>query len=725
MSPAVILSVPGIVCAGCVRRIEGALSTVPGLAAVRVDAVTRTARFEPVAGAPPDLTAQVVEVLAELGYSAQVAAPAAAQAQADEAAVLGRLAVSAAILALPVLLLGHDMVPGIPHELGRIIQAVLTSVAIFGPGRHILIPAWAAVRRRSPDMHVLVSIGVIAAWSYSLVALLRGGAHAHLHFEAAAVIIAAVLLGRRLEAGARRQVVSAVSGLAALQPAMAWRLGADDVDTSVPVNALTIGDRILVRPGERLPADGVVLSGTSAIDAALISGESLPLAVGPGDRVRNGTLNQEGALTIQVAAVGANATLGRIIAAVAQAQATRAPIARLADRVSAVLVPVVLGLAFVTWLAWSLGGAGQAEALMYAVAVLVIACPCALGLATPAAISVGIGRAAELGVLFRGGAAVEAASAIDQVVLDKTGTLTTGRPVLVGLVPAQGISEDELLRWAAAAERGSEHPVAQAVTTAARARNLVVPGCTAWVAAPGQGITARSAEGTIRVGTVAWIGPDAATAAAASAQAEAGRTPLVVQRDGITLGVLAVADTPTPEAATAVASLRALGVEVAMATGDRREVAAAVASELGISDLHAAINPAGKAALVAAFQTKGRRVAMVGDGLNDAPALAGADCGIAVGSGTEVAQAAADVVLLRGGLAGLPLALDLARRTRRAIRQNLVWAFVFNLLGIPLAAGALVPFGGWALDPMVAGAAMALSSSAVLLNALRLRYALR
>lgn len=431
-------------------------------------------------------------------------------------------------------------------------------------------------------------------------------------------------------------------------------------------------------------------------------------------------------------AVGAAATIGRIMASVASAQTARAPIARLADRVSAVFVPVVLGIAVVTVLGWMLaipGLEGLRTGINHAVAVLVIACPCALGLATPAAISVGIARAAQLGILIRGGAAIEAASRIDTVLLDKTGTLTTGEPQVVDLLPQPGWSADRLLHLAALVEVGSEHPLGRAVVRAAQDRGLDLRAAPMSTVVPGHGLSAHVDGRNVSIGTCAWLEglgvPVAGLRAEADHLAQAGRTPLIVAIDGTPAGILGVLDTPTPAARQAVADLLSLNVDVAMVTGDRAAVAQAVASALGIGTVYAETTPERKAALVAEAHGRGHLVAMVGDGLNDAPAVAGADLGIAMGGGTQVAQAAADVVLVQGGISSVPSMLQIARATSRAIRQNLAWAFAFNLLGIPIAAGVLVPSTGWSLHPMIASAAMALSSTMVLLNAWRLRFALR
>ena len=549
----------------------------------------------------------------------------------------------------------------------------------------------------------------------------------HLYFEAAAAIITFVLLGKLLETRARRRLSDAVRGLVALVPLTARRLRGDR-EEDVPVEALAVDDLVTVRPGERIAIDGAIVEGQSAVDESMLTGESVPVDKGPDDAVFGGTQNHSGALVVRVTRVGGDTALARIVEAVEQAQGSRAPIARLADRVSAVFVPIVLAiatLAFATWLAFDLSADGLATALERFVAVLVIACPCALGLATPAAVAVGTGRGAELGVLIKGGAALEAASRVDTVLLDKTGTVTEGRPRLTDLLDVSGRGEHELLALVAAAERASEHPIAAAIVDGARDRGLVLAQPTAFVMQPGLGLEARVGATLVRVGTRAWLAAAGVDASPLEPDAErlarGGRTPSFVAVDGALAGLVAVADRPTPAARTVVASLRAAGLEVAMVTGDRRATAEAIALELGIERVFAEVRPEDKARIVADERARGRVVAMVGDGVNDAPALAAADVGIAIGTGTDIAVATADVALLRDGIAGLPRALGLARATLRTIRQNLFWAFVYNVVGIPLAAGVLYPATGWLLSPIVASAAMSLSSVSVLANSLRLR----
>ncbi len=736
-----VLDITGMTCAGCVGRVERALANVPDVATATVNFATRQAHVvgDPVKVRPEDLVAAVVAA----GYGA--AAPAASAAAAvgrttaeksERRELLRDLAIAAAVT-VPLLVLGmaHGGIPFADTPAGRFTQWGLASVVLCGPGRRFLRAGGIAVRHGSADMNTLVSLGALSAWLWSTFATFapgwfQHGAHAapHVYFEAVGAILTFVLLGRLLESRARWRLGDAVRALHALVPILAHRVIADDgPEQDVPVAQLQPGDRVRVRPGERVPSDGVVIQGSSAVDESMLSGESTPVDKVVGQRVVGGSLNASGALVVRIEQTGANTALARIAAAVEAAQGSRAPIARLADRASAVFVPAVLGIAlltFGTWWAIAPNAAGLAVAIERMVAVLVIACPCALGLATPAAVAVGAGRGAELGVLFRAGAALEHASAIDRVFFDKTGTLTTGAPELVAIEPMAGVAADELLAAAAAVEVASEHPFARAVVAAAHARHLSVAPVTAFAATPAMGVSARLAGALVHVGKVVWLqamGIDVGGAAAvAAALAERGRSPLVVARGERVLGVLGIVDGVRPDAAAAVRQLAAMGVGVGMLTGDRRGVAMAVASEVGIRDVAAELLPADKVAHLAAARAAGACVAMVGDGVNDAPALAAADVGMALGSGTDIAAAAADVALLRGGLMAVPTALALARATMRTIRRNLLWASVYNLCGLPIAAGALAGFG-IVLSPVYASAAMSLSSVSVVLSSLWLR----
>ena len=745
------IGIIGMTCAACVRRIEKALRAVPGVREATVNLVTNraTVGFDPAVTSTAALEAaiqkagyEVARVAVASPSTPQPAAAARAQAleeaEAREQRSIRRDFIIALVLSLPpvVLAMSHGTIPGLDGGLGRLLQFLLVTPVVFGPGMRFLRLAWKALRHRTADMNTLVSIGVLAAWGYSTVALfapdlfVRGhhDAGPHLYFEAAAAIITFVLLGKLLETRARKRLSDAVRGLVALVPKTA-RVVRDNGEEDVPVESLVPGDLVLVRPGERIPTDGEVVRGTSAVDESMLTGESLPVDKRAGAPVFGGTQNQSGAITFRVTRTGADTALARIVDAVEQAQGSRAPIARLADVVSAYFVPIVIGLALLALAAWYVvdpSTGGFAVAVERFVAILVIACPCALGLATPAAVAVGTGRGAELGILVKGGAVLEAASRIDTVLLDKTGTVTEGRPSLTDVVARAPFAEHEVLALVAAVERESEHPVAAAIVAGAATRGIRARGqVTGFRAEAGAGVEGDVDHITVRIGTGAWLaaaGVDTTPLeAVADELASRGRTPSFVAVDGALAGLVAIADRPTPEARGAIDELKALGIDVAMVSGDRIRTAQAIAAELGIERVFAEVRPEDKARIVAEERARGRRVAMVGDGINDAPALAGADVGVAIGTGTDIAVATADIALLRGGIGSLPRALRLSRATLRTIRQNLFWAFIYNVIGIPIAAGALYPFTGWLLSPVLASAAMSLSSVSVLANSIALR----
>lgn len=747
----VVLSVRGMTCASCVGRVEKALRAVPGVkeATVNLASERATVRAE---GVSP---ASLIGAVEDAGYEASVQDASRASSRTDELAQAEaredrtnrRDLALAAILTVPLLVIAmsHGAIPGTDGSLARWAQLALATPVIFVAGRRFFTGAWAALRHRTANMSTLVALGSFAAFAYSLVALVfpavfPHGEHVapHLYFEAGAAIVTFVLLGKLLESRARRRLSDAVRGLVALTPPIAHRLRTRELDADaeiedVAVESLTPGDLVLVRPGERVPADGVVVEGTSAVDESMLTGESLPVDKVAGDPVYGGTLGASGALTIRVTGVGEDTALSRIAKAVERAQGSRAPIARLADVVSGVFVPIVVGIALLTFVGWMIvDPTDLATAIERFVAVLVIACPCALGLATPAAVAVGTGRGAELGVLFKGGVALETTSRVSTVLLDKTGTLTTGRPELTDVIALADVTDASttldrttLLSYVAAIEARSEHPIADAIVRGATEQNVPRREARQVEAAIGGGLSGMVDDRRVLVGTARFLATHGVDASALEAEADAlaarGRTPSFVAIDGALVGLVAVADRPKPEARAVIAQLHALGVEVAMVSGDRRATAEAIAKELGIERVHAEVLPEGKAAVVREERARGRVVAMVGDGLNDAPALAEAHVGIAVGSATDVAAAASDVALLRGGIEGLPSALRLGRRTLSVIRQNLFWAFVYNAIGLPLAAGLLYPWTGWQLSPLFASAAMSLSSVSVLLSSLRLR----
>ncbi len=740
------LDITGMTCASCVRRVEKALRSVPG---VREASVNLPLERATVTIDPRTRVEALVRAVEEAGYGVapSTEAPAGSDAQRraeqretaedGERRALFRDFVIAAVTALPLLVLGmsHGAIPGADGPIGRAIQLVLASIVVLGPGRRFFRLAWIAAKHRTSDMNTLVAMGTGAAFAYSFVAVVapqlfphaEHGVLPHVYFEAAGAIIAFVLLGKLLESRAKKRLADAVRGLVALQPATARRI-AGDIEEEVPAPRLSSGDLVLVRPGERIPADGEVVRGSSAVDESMLTGESMPVDKSTGARVFGGTLNQSGSLTFRVLSTGEDTALARIVEAVEEAQGSKAPIARLADVISSFFVPIVLTIAATTfgvWLALDPTPDGLAIAIERFVAVLVIACPCALGLATPAAVAVGTGRGAELGVLVKGGVALEAASRIDTVLLDKTGTLTAGKPELTDVVSIGGHDELSLASMVASVEKESEHPIARAIVIGAIERGARPAQASGFSSVPGYGVEARVGGRLVRVGTTEWRARAGVDPSALEEQAEAlaarGRTPSFVAIDGALAGLVAVADRATDEAKLAIAVLRRMGIHVAMVTGDRERTARAVAVELGIERVIAEVKPEGKAAVVASEQREGRKVAMVGDGVNDAPALARADVGVAIGSGTDIAIAAADLALLNGGISKLPTALRLARATLRNIRQNLFWAFVYNVVGIPIAAGLLYGWTGWLLSPVIASAAMSLSSVSVLLNSLRLR----
>ncbi len=747
------LRIGGMHCASCVSRVEEALAAVPGVREASVNLATERARVRLEGPVPLETLARAVR---EAGYEARLSEGAEADAaeQAARAAELGvltrRFAV-AALLGLPVVVLGNfGMLPplaAIPMALQNGVQLLLATPVVLWAGWPFVRGSAIALRRRTADMNLLIGLGTLTAYLYSAVATLAPGAlrgagqQPHVYFDTAVVIVALILLGRLLEARARARTSQAMRRLLDLRPRSARRMQADGSIEEVPLDQVHPGDTLLVRPGEKVPVDGVILEGRSSLDRSLLTGESMPVEVGPGDAVTGATVNLTGAFRMRAERVGADSMLMQIVRLVQEAQGGKAEVARFADRVAAVFVPVVISIAIAAFVLWfDLGPAPRlTQALLKAVAVLIIACPCALGLATPTALMVGTGRGAELGVLIRGPEALESARGIGIVVFDKTGTLTRGKPELNEIVPAVGVDGSRLLRLAAAAEQQSEHPLAAAVVRGAHARALSLPEPEDFTAIAGRGVVALIEGRAAIVGSAALMaeqGVDLGALEAERTRLESlGRTVFAVAENGQPLGLLAVADTLKPDAPAALDALRRAGLEVWMITGDNARTAAAVAAAAGIPPerVLSEVLPGGKRDQIAQLQAGGRRVAMVGDGINDAPALAQADLGIAMGGGTDIAMEASGITLVRGDLAGVALALRLARRTLQVIRQNLFWAFAYNTLGIPIAAGALYPLlraggplgplWGWegTLHPMLASVAMALSSVSVVTSSLRLR----
>ena len=732
------LGVEGMSCASCVGRVEKALAPLPGVLAVSVNLASETATVTLAAGPDAADRAALAAALKKAGYGLR--ALAAGEAAADEGAAPARRltegwrVVIAALLSAPLVLpmLLQPFMPAFAPDMHLMLpglwQLALAAPVQFWLGARFYRAGWGALRAGTGNMDLLVALGTSAAFGLSLWLLAQAGwgGMPHLYFESSAVVITLVLLGKWLEARARRQTTAAIRALQALRPETARvRRAGGDVD--VPLAEVQPGDLVVVRPGERVAVDGVVLEGESELDEALISGESLPVPRGPGGAVTGGAVNGNGLLLLRTTAVGGETVLARIVRLVEAAQAGKAPIQRTVDRVSAVFVPVVLGIALVTLLGWGLGTGDWENALINAVAVLVIACPCALGLATPAAIMAGTGVAAQHGILIKDAQALEAAHSLRVVAFDKTGTLTQGRPTLV----ATGAADDDrasLLAVAAGLQAGSEHPLAQAVLQAAAAEGAGQVVMSGVRAVPGRGVvgTAGGPEGLrVQLGSARWMtesGIDLAPVAeeVAAEEAQGHTVSYLAAMDGTPprlLGWLAFADAPKPGAAAAVAQLQVLGLQVVLISGDRRAAAEAVAAQVGITEVRAEVLPADKARIVSELKTRGP-VAMVGDGINDAPALAAADVGLAIsnglGSGSDVAMQAAGITLMRGEPGGVAEAIRISRRTTAKIHQNLFWAFAFNSIGIPLAA-----FGQ--LSPVIAGGAMALSSVFVVSNALLLR----
>jgi Cu+-exporting ATPase len=767
------LSVSGMTCAACQSSVQRALARHPGVTSASVNLLTGHAQvaFDP-AVVTPD---QLITAVEAIGYGAALPPPEASAIAAHNArdaderrefADLRRRAVISGVIGVAAMVLSIPLMAGPEHgdgtaaidplmhwTMNRIAPAVsaaapwlfnarpqlpwlllaLTLFVMAWAGRRFYVSGVRALWHRAPDMNSLVAVGTSAAFLYSVTAtvwpalFVRAGVMPDVYYEAVVIIIALVLAGRALEARARRQTSEALQNLVRLQPTTATIIRADQ-EESVPLEALRPGDVVLVRSGERVPVDGVVLDGTAVVDESMLTGESMPVTRGVGAAVTGGTLNRSGAIRLRATRVGPDSTLAQIVRLMRDAQASRAPIQHLADRVSAVFVPVVLLISLLTVTVW-IGFAGPAAvvpAFAAGVAVLIIACPCAMGLAVPTAVMVATGRAGALGILIKGGEALQRLSEVTTIVLDKTGTLTEGRPAVTDVVALDGRS-DALLQKAAAVESLSEHPLAAAIVQSASALADAYPAAADFRGEPGRGVAGIVEGKLVLVGSAAWLEEHRVPAAVLRPDIErlsgAGRSVVLVAEAGVAAGLIAIADPLRPEAKEAVAALERAGFAVVMLTGDRRATAEHIAADAGIRSVIADVLPEGKVAAIQNLQAAGQTVAMAGDGVNDAPALAQADVGIAMGSGTDIALDAADVALMRGDLRLVLSAVVVSRAAMRTMRQNLFWAFVYNCVGIPVAAGALYPSFGILLSPILASAAMAFSSVSVVSNSLRLRRA--
>ena len=725
----VTLPIEGMHCASCVARVEKALKSVAGVvdASVNLPLERATVRYTPNRDTPQAL----VQAVRNVGYDVpEKPSKADSHEQGEdhlhhdgkESVLRRKLIASAALTAGIFFLMYADLLGlrlGIPMGIALILQALLATPVQFWGGWQFYQGAWAAARQKTTDMYTLIAVGTSAAYFYSLFALLQGGTA--LYFDTAAAIVTLILLGRFLEARAKGRASAAIQKLLGLQPTTA-RVLRDGNELDIPVEEVRVGDTLIVRPGAKIPVDGIVLAGRSSVDESMITGESIPVEKGPGAEIIGATLNKTGSFQMRATKVGQETALAKIIKLVEEAQASKSPIAKLVDVVASYFVPVVIVAALLTFLGWYLLQGDPLRGLISAVAVLIVACPCALGLATPISILVGTGVGAEHGIFIRSGEALEIARKLTTVILDKTGTMTRGEPRVTDIVTLGHIDAADVIAWAASAEKGSEHPLAEAVLNEAYAKGINVVDSNEFTALPGRGIRARVERNgqnhQVLLGNEALMQEEGVSLHGMSAHTEKfsteGKTPLVVAVDGQVVAIIAVADTLKPESPDAVRSLQKMGLEVVMITGDNRRTAEAIARQAGIAHVLAEVLPEGKAREVQQLQKERKIVAMVGDGINDAPALAQADVGIAIGTGTDVAIEAADITLVGGDLRGVVTAIALSRSTIRNIQQNLFWAFIYNVVLIPLAALGL-------LNPILAAAAMGFSSVSVVANALRLR----
>jgi Cu+-exporting ATPase len=731
-------------CAACQARVQRALAKEPGVTSASVNLMTNSASvaYDPNVTSPEGL----VDAIRATGYGAGLPRPDRSAAAEQEAQDRARAAEfidlrtkAMAAFGIGVLAMIVPMVTPMPPMTATSgapvawwMMLVSTAAVMLWAGRDFYVHAWTALRHGSSNMNTLITVGTGAAFLFSVVAtvspglFLRRGVEPQVYYEAVILIIAFVLTGRALEARAKRQTSLALHRLIDLQPATA-RVERDGIEAEVPIADVARRDVVLVRPGDRIPVDGVVVDGTSAVDESMLTGESMPVNKAAGDHVFGGTVNRAGAFRLTATTLGDDSALARIVRLMRDAQATRAPIQNLADRVSAVFVPVVISLAIITLIVWLIvGGSGHLlQAITASVSVLIIACPCAMGLAVPTAVMVATGKGAELGLLIKGGEALERAGHVDTIVLDKTGTVTEGAPAVTDVVVEPGETRDSVITAAASVEQLSEHPVAVAIVRSARETKARLPRSSRFATTTGRGVTAQVDGKSVSVGSEEFVASCAVTSdamrRAANQFASEGKTPVLVSVDGRTIGVIGVSDRIRPSSSAAIQRLKSMGMSVAMLTGDATPAAEFIARQAGIDEVAARLLPDQKTGEIARRQRDGRVVAMVGDGINDAPSLAQADVGVAIGTGTEVAIEASDITLMRADLGAVADAIELSRRAMRTMRGNLFWAFVYNVVGIPIAAGVLYPRFGLLLSPVIASAAMALSSVSVVTNSLRLR----
>ena len=735
-SEKMVISVGGMTCAACVRKVEKALAALDGVSEASVNLATEkaTVLYQPGLLEKADFR----KVIEDLGYEVcgfdEILADRERQARAEEIRRQKRKFVFSACLTAAAFIGSFpEWFPWWPKVLREPITLfILTTPVQFWAGWQFYRGFWSALKHRTSDMNTLIAVGTSAAYVYSTVVTFFPGVfrayglELGVYYDTAAMIITLILLGKLLEAIAKGHTSEAIKRLMGLRVKTA-RIIREGVELDIPVEEVRQGDWVVVCPGEKIPVDGIVREGNSAVDESMLTGESIPVEKSPGERVMGATINKTGSFKFEATKVGKETVLAQIIKLVEEAQGSKAPIQRLADRVASVFVPTVILIALATFAVWLIFGPSPAFtfALLNFVAVLIIACPCAMGLATPTAIMVGTGRGAENGILIKSGESLETVHRVKTVIFDKTGTLTQGKPEVTDVAASDGFKEEQVLSWAASVEKGSEHPLGEAIVHAAKEKGLQLSAVEAFEAIPGQGVKARIDGQQLLLGNLRLMEENGVQVDGLRDRAERlageGKTPMIVALDGRAAGVVAVADTLKPNTLEAVEALHRMGLEVIMITGDNERTAKAVASQVGIDRVLAEVLPWDKSRQVKKLQEEGKVVAMVGDGINDAPALAQADVGIAIGTGTDVAMESSDITLITGDLRAVIAAIQLSRRTIRTIKQNLFWAFIYNILGIPIAAGILYPFWGILLNPMIASAAMAMSSVSVVSNSLRLK----